>query len=116
MPVHIIDHTSPRWAARKKNENGAATYSADIVASQSGNWLDAFKDSPLRVVISTCPLFSEINTSEFPFPQVDIIIQYLHTYPFKDQIAYINRGVQCLQPQSPRLSDDIHFRIPVLCI
>lgn len=101
MPVQIVDHTSPRWAARKKNENGAATYSADIVASQAGNWSNAFSNSPLRVVISTCPLFTDISPIEYPFAQVDLVIQYLHTYPFKESIGYVNRVYNAFNRKAP---------------
>lgn len=111
MPVHIIDHTSPKWAARKKNENGAATYSADIMITQSAHWIEAFEDSSLQVVISTCPLFTDISPSEYlPFiikgkcsksEGVDLAIQYLHTYPFKEPIGYINKVYNSFNRKAP---------------
>ena len=100
MPVTIIDHTSPKWAVRKKNENGAATYSIDIVTSQAKHWTDKFQQHPENVVISTCPAFYDISPAEIPFKKVDLAVQYLHTYPFFEPIGYINRIFQSVPRKS----------------
>lgn len=89
MPLQIIDHTAASWAKRVRYQNGAITYSRDIVNSQSQNWIDFFEGSTQNILISTCPRVHELHPSEIDFDHLDLVIQYLHAYPYDDPIAYV---------------------------
>lgn len=74
----VLDHTEPRWAlryTRTHRENGAATYSKDIIQHQIPVWREYLKDD---TVISTCPPLFEWDK------RVALAVQYLHTYDYKD--------------------------------
>lgn len=88
----IFDHTEKSWSSRKRKENGAATYSNDIVSFQIKNWQKRYGDNKF-VAISTCPKFEKIKqlkklSAKFFF------IQYLHMYPYNNPIGYVLRTRQ----------------------
>jgi hypothetical protein len=78
--VHVIDHTDPGWEARyvrKGRENGAATYSRDIVRHH----LPVLRELlPPGSVVSTCPLLVEQDVAG------PVAVQYLHTYSYRDAL------------------------------
>ncbi len=92
MGIQVITHEIPSWQKRKRYENGAATYSRDIVNTQLHHLLDYFSFEPYKgknVIISTCPLISELSEAELKYKKPDIIIQYLHSFPYDASIEYI---------------------------
>lgn len=85
----LVDHTEPRWQNRyvrthaaAGRENGAATYSRELVKYQVPVIEDWLKNNGLSGVVSTCPLLSQ--TGEPPMEKCDVAIQYLHTYTRED--------------------------------
>jgi len=91
--IQFITHQLPSWQARKKIENGAATYSEDIITSQQLHWEEFFRGDPRNIVISTCPLLSQVNQRDIKATRVDLAIQYLHTFPYENPIGYIQKIV-----------------------
>ena len=91
--IQFITHQLPSWQARKKIENGAATYSEDIIQSQQLHWEKFFHGDPRNIVISTCPLLSQVNQRDIKASRVDLAIQYLHTFPYENPITYIQKIV-----------------------
>lgn len=76
LVITVIDHTDPDWHARymrRGRENGAATYSREIVAHHVPVWEQQLPDGS---VVSTCPLLVD---AELEAPTV---VQYLHTYSY----------------------------------
>lgn len=86
--LFVFDHNERSWARRKKKENGAGTYSKDLVNHQ----VPKFKGWSDRsvFVLSTCQKFNKIRRIRMP-RKVDWFIQYLHTYPYISPLSYINR-------------------------
>jgi len=79
--LYLIDHNEPKWNRRyhnSKRENGAHTYSKEIVKFQVPLWS---KHSPGDMLISTCPLLSDVD--DLP-EEVDLVVQYLHTMKYDD--------------------------------
>lgn len=90
----LIDHTEPGWADRYNRshtrygrENGAATYSRDIVRWHIPEWERLL---PAGSVVSTCPLLTGLDV-EGP-----VAVQYLHTFvrdnplgPIRDIAAHL---------------------------
>jgi hypothetical protein len=82
----VIDHTEQRWQYRYRKhgrENGASTYSKEIVAEHVPIWAESL--SPFDATISTCPRM--LNMDHL---QGDLAVQYLHTYPYKEGLHNIN--------------------------
>lgn len=84
----LFDHTTKSWLRRKRRENGAATYSKDIVAHQIQKWGKLLGD--LKYSLSTCPTFYSLK-KEIKRLHGYKYIQYLHMYPYSNPIGYIQR-------------------------
>lgn len=95
MGITVIDHTDEWWSTRKTRtgrENGANTYSRDIVTHHVGRWAKLGHDRD--VVVSTAPplVAHEVDP-------VDLAIQYLHTYDYADPIDLPARIAEALTSQ-----------------
>lgn len=74
----VLDHTEREWSQRyaaSGRENGAATYSREIVEHHLPVWRDVLPDDSL---VSTCRLLDQPDL----IPDVRMVVQYLHTYPY----------------------------------
>lgn len=81
MKIITIDHTNESWQQRylkHGRENGAATYSREIVKHQLPIW---DKVAPDSTVVSTVKLLD--HTSDIP-DSATVVVQYLHRYPYGD--------------------------------
>jgi hypothetical protein len=95
MPIHIIDHTYGPWVSRKRQENGAATYSRDImelVMPELFSFLDT-KFGDRRVLISTAPPLTDVRREDLParYHSPDIVLQWLHAYSYNSPYLPIHR-------------------------
>lgn len=91
-----IDHTEPNWSARYSRggrENGAATYSRDIVRHYIPAIKRVIDKHNLKVVVSTAPAFNLMDQSHLP-EQADIAIQFLHTYDYKKPLLRAKESLQ----------------------
>lgn len=93
--LDVIDHTEPNWLnlyLQKDRENGASTYSKDIIKYQVPVWKEYTKN--LKGVISTCPLLVNCQIKLCG----DLAVQYFHTYPYLEplqqakEVSYALRG------------------------
>ena len=79
----VIDHTDSDWAgrfAKMGRENGAHTYSVDIVRHHVDAWRQECRRAGIgRTVIGTCGLLNGAVGAEGQ--KGDLAIQYLHRYP-----------------------------------
>lgn len=99
--MEIITHELPSWQIRKKRQNGAATYSQDIVKNTKSTWLELFgKDD--SVILSTCPLFSDVPAVALKSNHYRLAIQYLHSYPYQNPIEYIRNIIDKAPFQADR--------------
>lgn len=89
--MQLITHEHPSWAERKRFENGAATYSRDIVASQQRHFERSLGDR--SIIISTCPLLSTIPTRTLAYNDPELIIQYMHTFPYENPVQYVKKVI-----------------------
>lgn len=80
--IKIIDHTDPHWYSLyvgHGRENGAMTYSKDIVKYHLPIWRSELKKSGINnAIIGTCRLLRN-NNLVLP-KKTDLVVQYLHTY------------------------------------
>lgn len=89
--MKVIDHNTQRWLVRYKNsgrENGAATYSREIARFHMPIWEKYFGHT--NMLIATTPLI----TAEDLEPHTDIIIQYLHSYPYEQPLVSVKEAVR----------------------
>lgn len=80
----LIDHTEPKWSARYSRggrENGAATYSRDIVRHHIPAIKRIVDTAGIKAVISTAPHFDQVTKDHLP-EKADLALQYLHTYDY----------------------------------
>lgn len=81
----IFDHNSPCWAERNTGNNGALSYSQDIVEFQIPRLIDNLPKD-LDIIISTAPKLSQTTPEQTEF---DVAIQYLHTYSYANPLSYL---------------------------
>jgi hypothetical protein len=89
--MQLITHETESWSNRKRFENGAATYSRDIVNAQADNLRKAFKG---KTLVSTCPLISDLRPEEITIEQPELIVQYLHTFPYQDPLGFVKSIIE----------------------
>lgn len=91
----VIDHTNEHWNlryTRHGRENGAATYSRELVRYHVPIWQ---KYAPNDTVVSTVPLIT--SRSQFDIPEnTKLLVQYLHRYPYEDYLADVKRVVRVM--------------------
>lgn len=76
----VVDHTEQRWAYRHRKinrENGASTYSKEIVEYHLPLWKHYLSD--IDATVGTCPRM--LNMEHLGG---DLAVQYLHTYRYKE--------------------------------
>lgn len=78
----LLDHTEPSWVSVFAFENGAHTYSQDIVKYQIPRFEKVLGKS---AVISTCARFSKTSLTG----SYDVAIQYLHSYRYHGAVEDI---------------------------
>jgi hypothetical protein len=86
MSIHLIDHTYGPWVSRKRQENGAATYSRDIMELVMPELYEFLitRFYPVKALISTAPPLADIRREDLPASHhsPDIVLQWLHAYPY----------------------------------
>lgn len=98
MGLRVIDHTDEWWSHRKQKtgrENGANTYSRDIVTHHVGRWAKLAHDQ--EVVISTSPPLVMHDVGP-----VDLVVQYLHSYDYATPLLVASRVRAVLDTQGVR--------------
>lgn len=98
MGLTVIDHTERVWSSRylrHGRENGAATYSRELVEHQAPAWSVLADD----VTVSTCPLLSHVGD----LPGGDVAVQYLHTYAYRDPLQQADVVVREIGERYPRV-------------
>lgn len=98
MTLTVIDHSDEWWSKRKHKtgmENGANTYSRDVVTHHVGRWAKLAHDQ--EVVISTAPPLVTHDVGP-----VDLVVQYLHTYDYAAPLLTPNRIWAALRAQGVR--------------
>lgn len=92
----IVDHNEPVWSRRYRRshvvrgrENGAATYSREIVTHQAPVWS---RFAPPDALVSTCPLLSRVPD----LPAAPFAVQYLHTIRHPDPLSEPREVVEAL--------------------
>lgn len=84
MNLTVIDHTEPEWQLayqKQGKENGAATYSREIVDIHVPMWNKYLSEFEGEAVIGTCRPMTHRRESG------DLAIQYLHTYRYGQPLA-----------------------------
>lgn len=95
--ITLFDHTEPKWHSKytaRGRENGAATYSREIVKYQVPVLYELFNET--EVIVSTCPLLSQVDHSQFP-SYAKVAIQYLHSYPYGDSLRQAREVTETLK-------------------
>lgn len=80
--MYVFDHNTEWWRekfVRHGRNNGAATYSAEIVEHQLPIWESFFPDA----VVSTCPSLHGQDV------RGGLVVQYLHEYPRQNATGWI---------------------------
>lgn len=92
MSIQIIDHTFRPWLARKRQENGAATYSKDIQEVLIPRLTEYFQEHnpELDILISTAPPLAQVEDPYILHDRPELVIQFLHTYPYRNPMEPIN--------------------------
>lgn len=92
----IFDHTESNWSDRYNRhdrENGAATYSRDLVKYQVQLW------DHESMVLSTCPLLSQIDD----VPEAELFVQYLHTYAYEQPLHAVREIINATRLKCRRI-------------
>lgn len=92
MAIQIIDHNFRPWLAKKRQENGAATYSndiLDILMPKLTGYLDRYHEER-NILISTAPPLAKVEDPYILHDPVELVIQFLHTYPYRTPMVPIN--------------------------
>lgn len=92
MAIQVIDHTFAPWVARKRQENGASTYSADICLAIIPKIKEHLGKNYTgkNILISTAPPLVDIDPNDIHMERPDLVIQFLHTYPYQSQFINIH--------------------------
>lgn len=93
MSILLIDHTFGPWLARKRQENGASTYSEDLctaIIPELWDYLEA-NHSGKDILISTAPPLAQVDPAYLHTKKPDLVIQFLHTYPYRSPFDDIQR-------------------------
>lgn len=93
MGMRVIDHTDEWWQRRRdrrRAENGAATYSRDIVTHHVARWAKLAHNGTDLVVSTAPPLVAH------PDIRGDMVVQYLHTYDYKAPTLVADRVTAAL--------------------
>ena len=86
--ITVFDHNHECFTRAKPFENGAATYSADIIRYQLHRWEAALpQDMDVTLYTALPP-----NRLGFRLPDADLSITYLHTHPVRDCLAPIRKA------------------------
>ncbi|MFA5172606.1 MAG: hypothetical protein WC426_13675 [Sulfuriferula sp.] len=99
--MHVIDDTNELWQLRYQEhgrENGAATYSRELVKYQVPIWQRLIEQTdidPDKVVISTCPLINETDLALLP-RDTELVVQYLHRYPHREPMTDVAKVLKAL--------------------
>lgn len=86
--LKLFTHKYHLWAEDMRINNGAYTYSKDIIDTQEKDWRKVIPDD-LKVIMSTAPRLSIIPKTDLPVQEYDVAIQYMHTYPYQNAVKYI---------------------------
>lgn len=89
-----VNHKEAAFVALQKRINGAQTYSEYICEYDLPVWQNIYPKND--VLVSTCPRLSrvDIHKDERLRRPYKLAIQYLHTYPHKDAVAYAQEIVE----------------------
>ena len=91
--LKIISHSYRLWADEVKINNGAYTYSKDIIESQEQHWKQNIP-ADKKIILSTAPRLNIVAETDIGNKEYDIAIQYLHTYPYSNPVRYIKDIVE----------------------
>lgn len=93
--MQVIDHTNEQWNlryTRHGRENGAATYSRELVKYHIPIWKKLAADT---IVVSTTPLIT--SRSDYGIDEAaTMLVQYLHRYPYEDPTVDVKRVVKAM--------------------
>lgn len=98
MKLKLIDHTDKEWNKLYNShgkENGAMTYSKELVKYQVPIWEDVLKSAGYKsVIIGTCRRLRAINVGS-----ADIAVQYLHTVKYDNPCFEVELITESLSGQ-----------------
>jgi hypothetical protein len=84
--VRVYSHESDQFKAAKRFENGAATYSADLLRYQLANW-EAATQGMDAILYTALPSH---RAGQY-IPPADISFTYLHTFPHTEPLRQIHK-------------------------